>query len=96
MSFSIFFVLIDPDQGGACLIKKPTSTELASCLFDSELLSTEMGMPSPQFFPIFMLFNVSLKGLFRHRHGKEVLSEETGRGKEVIERREVFDMQGIG
>jgi hypothetical protein len=35
-------------------------------------------------------------GLFRHRHGKEVLSEETGRGKEVIERREVFDMQGIG
>jgi hypothetical protein len=34
--------------------------------------------------------------LFRHRHGKEVLSEETGRGKEVIERREVFDMQGIG
>jgi hypothetical protein len=43
-----------------------------------------------------MLFNVSLKGLFRHRHGKEVLSEETGRGKEVIERREVFDMPGIG
>jgi hypothetical protein len=36
------------------------------------------------------------KWLFRHRHGKEVLSEETGRGKEVIERREVFDMQGIG
>jgi hypothetical protein len=34
--------------------------------------------------------------LFRHRHGKEVLSEETGRGKEVIERREVFDMPGIG
>ena len=33
--------------------------------------------------------------LFRHRHGKEVLSEETGRGKEVIERREVFDTQGI-
>jgi hypothetical protein len=36
------------------------------------------------------------KRLFRHRHGKEVLSEETGRGKEVIERREVFDMPGIG
>jgi hypothetical protein len=39
---------------------------------------------------------VKIFRLFRHRHGKEVLSEETGRGKEVIERREVFDMQGIG
>jgi hypothetical protein len=35
-------------------------------------------------------------GLFRHRHGKKVLGEGTGRGKEVIERREVFDIQGIG
>jgi hypothetical protein len=46
--------------------------------------------------PIISALKQKIFGLFRHRHGKEVLSEETGRGKEVIERREVFDMPGIG